>query len=145
MRHVPSQVTSQLPTDWQNTSLASPTRGVQLLTLLHSYWQFAPQVAAQLLTWSQATLQRSPHVVRQLGPSWHPTTQSSTQVDRHRVSKLEQSSSQGPGPQLWSQAYPGAQHRLPEQLCDSHPAEKMPASATAASVTARAIRIRTPE
>jgi hypothetical protein len=66
---VPSHVTSQLPTDWQYTSLASPTRGTQLLTPLHSYWQFAPQLVMQLLTWSQAMLQRSPHAVRQLGPS----------------------------------------------------------------------------
>ena len=104
---MPSHVTSQLPTDVQYTSLASPTRGTQLLTLLHSYWQFAPQAVVQLLTWSQATLQRSPHDVRQLGPSWQATTQSSTQVDWQRVSKWPQSSSQGPGPQLWSQAYPG--------------------------------------
>jgi hypothetical protein len=49
-RHVPSHVTSQLPTDSQETSLASPTRGEQLLTLVQSYWQLAPQVVAQLLT-----------------------------------------------------------------------------------------------
>jgi hypothetical protein len=49
-RHVPSQVTSQLPTESQVTSLASPTRGAQLLTLVQSYWQLAPHVVAQLLT-----------------------------------------------------------------------------------------------
>lgn len=144
-RHVPSHFTSQLPTDWQYTSLASPTRGKQLLTLVHSYWQPAPHVAVQLLTWSHATLHRAPHVVRQLGPSWHPTTQSSTQVDWHRVSKLPQSSSQGPGPQLWSHEYPTKQQPLPLQLCDSHPAEKMHVSAARASEKVRANRIRTPE
>jgi len=49
-RHEPSQVTSQLPTESQNTSLESPTRGAQLLTLVQSYWQLAPQVVVQLLT-----------------------------------------------------------------------------------------------
>lgn len=49
-RQEPSHVTSQLPTESQNTSLASPTRGTQLLTLVQAYWQLAPQVVVQLLT-----------------------------------------------------------------------------------------------
>ncbi len=36
-RQEPLQVTSQAPTEVQYTSLPSPTRGVQLLTLVQSY------------------------------------------------------------------------------------------------------------
>lgn len=36
-RHVPSHVTSQLLTEMQLTSLPSPTRGAQLLTLVQAY------------------------------------------------------------------------------------------------------------
>ena len=49
-RQVPSQVTPQLPTESQVTSLASPTRGMQLLTLVQAYWQLAPHFVVQLLT-----------------------------------------------------------------------------------------------
>jgi hypothetical protein len=54
-------VTSQLPVDVQVTTLPSPTVGAQSLTLVHVYWQSAPQVAPQVLVLVHAMVQFEPH------------------------------------------------------------------------------------